>query len=141
MNWTIIKNEKQYNRALNRLDSIFDAKNGSKNSDEFDLLTMLIVKYEQENYGIEESDPIQVIKMKMDYMGIKQLDLIPYIGSKSTISKILSYKAPLTLKHIWLLSEALELPIELLAKPYKVDNWKFMKKFDSKIKNRLKASV
>lgn len=141
MNWTIIRNEKQYKKALNRLDTIFDTDKNSKHSDEFDLLTMLIMRYEEENYEIEESDPIQVIKMKMDYMGIKQVDLIPYFGSKSTTSKILSYKAPLTLKHIWLLSQKLELPIELLARPYKVDKWNFMKKYDSKIKRRLKASV
>lgn len=141
MNWTIIKDEKQYNKALKRLDSIFDATNDSKHSDEFDLLTMLINKYEHEHYKIEEADPIQVIKMKMDYMGIKQVDLIPYFGSKSTASKILSYKAPLTLKHIWLLSQKLDLPIELLARPYKVDKWNFMKNYDAKIKKRLKASV
>lgn len=138
MNWTIIKTEEQYTSALDRLDSIFDATNDSKNSDEFDLLTMLINKYEDEQFRIEEADPIQVIKMKMEYMGIKQKDLIRYLGSKSTISKILSYKAPLTLKHIWLLSQKLELPIELLAKPYKVDQWNFMKKFDSKIKEQLR---
>ncbi len=140
MNWTIIKNETQYNNALNRLDSIFDATNGSKNSDEFDLLSILISKYENEHFKIEGADPIQVIKMKMDYKNMKQVDLIPYFGSKSTTSKILSYKAPLTLKHIWLLSEKLDVPIELLAKPYKVDKWNFMKKYDTKIKKRLKAS-
>jgi len=141
MNWTIIKNEAQYSKALSRLESIFDSTNDSKHSDEFDLLTMLISKYENERYMIEEADPIQVIKMKMDYMDIKQVDLIPYFGSKSTTSKILSYKAPLTLKHIWLLSQKLDLAVELLAKPYKVDKWNFMKKYDSKIKKGLKASV
>ena len=65
----------------------------------------------------------------MDYMELKQKDLIPYFGSKSTVSKVLSYKTPLSLKHIWLLSRKLDLPIELLAKPYKVDHWNFMEKF------------
>jgi len=141
MNWTIIKNEKQYNKALNRLEEIFNSKNSSKHSDEFDLLSLLIMKYESEHFEIEEADPIQVIKMKMDYMGLKQADLIPFFGSKATASKILTYKSPLTLKHIWLLSKKLELPIELLAKPYNVDKWNFMKKYNSKIKGHLKASA
>lgn len=51
-------------------------------------------------------------------MNLKQKDLISVLGSKSTASKILSYKAPLTLKHIWALSDHLKLPVELLAKPY-----------------------
>lgn len=141
MNWTIIKSETEYIKALSRLDAIFDSKNNSKNSDEFDLLTILINKYEEDKYKIEEADPIQVIKMKMEYMDLKQKDLIPFFGSKSTASKILSYKSPLTLKHIWLLSDKLELPIELLAKPYKVSEWNFMKKYDLKISKRLKSKV
>ncbi|MEM8895944.1 MAG: hypothetical protein AAGC88_15280, partial [Bacteroidota bacterium] len=55
-------------------------------------------------------------------------DLVPCFGSKSTASKILSYRSPLTLKHVWVLSEKLKLPYGLLAQPYKVDKWKAMKK-------------
>ena len=128
MNWTIIKNEKVYQKALNRLDSIFKPKT-TKEQDEFDLLVLLINNYEEANYRIEESDPIQVIKMKMDYMGLNQKDMVNYIGSKATVSKILSYKSPLTLKHVWILSKILKLPVELLARPYKIDSWNFMKKF------------
>ena len=87
MNWTIIKNDKQYYAALERLEEIFDVDAASKHKDEFDLLSLLINKYEEENFPIEEADPIQVIKMKMDYMELKQKDLIPYFGSKSTASK------------------------------------------------------
>ena len=130
MNWSIIKNDKQYYTALDRLDEIFDTETNSKNSDEFDLLTLLINKYEENKYKIEPADPIQVIKMKMEYMNLKQKDLIPFFGSKATASKILSYKAPLTLKHIWLLSEKLQLPVELLARPYRIEQWGFMEKFE-----------
>ena len=141
MNWTIIKSGEQYYKALDRLDTIFESTNNSKHSDEFDLLSLLINKYEEENYPIEEVDPIQIIKMKMEYMSLKQKDLVPYFGSKSTTSKILSYKAPLTLKHIWLLSKKLNLQIGLLAKPYKVGEWGFMKKYDPKIRKQLTASA
>ena len=130
MNWSIIKSETQYNKALKRIDEIFHPKN-TKEQDEFDLLVLLINQFEETHFPIEEADPIQVLKMKMEYLGLKQKDLIPYIGSKSTVSKILSYNAPLTLKHVWVLSEELNIPIQLLAKPYKMSNWKFMKKFDS----------
>lgn len=58
MNWTIIKTERAYYKALNRLEEIFNIKNNSKHSDEFDLLTMLINKYEEENFKIEEADPL-----------------------------------------------------------------------------------
>jgi len=128
MNWTIIKNDKEYQSALNRLDVIFHPKS-TKEQDEFDLLVLLINQYEEANFHIEEADPIQVIKMKMDYLGLNQTDMVKYIGSKSTVSKILSYKSPLTLKHVWILSKILNLPVQLLARPYNVENWNFMKKF------------
>lgn len=118
MNWSIIKNEEQYQKAIDRMERIFNQTKDTKLSDEFDLLSLLISKYEEDNFAIDEADPIQIIKMKMDYMDLKQKDLISLFGSKSTTSKILSYKAPLTLKHIWALSDHLKLPVELLAKPY-----------------------
>ena len=130
MNWTIIRTEKEYKNALERLDAIFHPTN-TKEQDEYELLVMLINNYEGSNFHVEESDPIQVIKLKMKYMGLRQKDMIKYFGSKSTSSKILSYKSPLTLKYVWILSKVLDLPVELLAKPYKIDNWKFMKKFEN----------
>jgi HTH-type transcriptional regulator/antitoxin HigA len=131
MNWTIIRNEEQYRIALERIEEIFDTTNESENSDEFDLLSLLIRQYEEENYSIEEADPIAVIKMKMDYMGLRQKDLIPYFGSKSTVSKVLSYKMPLALKQVWLLSEKLELSVGLLARPYKIENRDFKNSTES----------
>ncbi len=139
MKWSILKNDKDYNKALARFEQIFDADPDSHVSDEFDLLSLLINTYEEKNYPIEEADPIQVIKMKMEYMGLKQRDLIPYFGSKATASKILSYKSPLTLKHVWILSQKLKLPVGLLAKPYKVRQWATMNKFDKGIKAGLRA--
>jgi hypothetical protein len=75
----------------------------------------------------------------MEYMGLRQHDLIPYFGSKSTASKILAYKSPLTLKHVWLLSKKLNLPAGLLAKPYKINQWNIMNKYGKGIKAGLKA--
>ena len=141
MNWTVIRNDKQYYAALERFEEIFDTDPRSKTNDEFDLLSLLINKYEEENYPIKEADPIEVIRMKMEYMELKQKDVIPYFGSKATASKILSYKAPLTLKHIWVLSEKLDLPLQLLARPYRIEQWGFMKKFHKSVKRRGKASV
>ena len=134
MNWTIIKNDSEYQKALERLDKIFKPKS-AKEQDEFDLLVLLINRYEESNYHIKEADPIQVIKMKMSYMGMRQKDMTEFFGSKATASKILSYKSPLTLKHVWVLSKILKLPVELLARPYNIEAWSFMKKFkDLKLK-------
>jgi len=129
MSWRIIKSEIDYDTAMNRLNEIFQPRSADE-QDEFDLLVLLITTYEAATYHIEEADPIQVFKTKMDYMNLQQKDMVKYIGSKATVSKILSYKSPLTLKHVWILSKILNLPIDLIARPYKLENWNIMKKFE-----------
>jgi HTH-type transcriptional regulator/antitoxin HigA len=44
--WKVIKTEKNYQKALSRLELIFDAKKGSKEGDELELLSLLIDNYE-----------------------------------------------------------------------------------------------
>jgi HTH-type transcriptional regulator/antitoxin HigA len=44
MEYTVIKNEKQYNKAINRLEHIFDAKKSTPEGNELELLTLLIDK-------------------------------------------------------------------------------------------------
>ena len=44
-----IKTERDYQKALKRLELIFDAKKGSKEGDELELLSLLIDNYEKEN--------------------------------------------------------------------------------------------
>lgn len=59
MKLKLIKTKKDYQAALNRLEQIFDAKNGTKEGDELEVLSLLIEKYEDENFPIEFPDPIE----------------------------------------------------------------------------------
>lgn len=118
MNWTILKTEEDYKRALSRMDDIFGATKDSKENDEFNLLLLLINAYEDKHHKIDDVDPIELIKLRMNFMDLKQKDLIPILGSKSTVSKILNYNQPLKLEHIWRLSTFLDIRIEDLAQPY-----------------------
>ena len=60
-------------------------------------------------------EPIEAIKFMMEQQGLKQRDLIPYIGSRSLVSEILSGKRNLTLEMIWALNEHLGIPINVLS--------------------------
>ena len=51
MNIKLIKTESDYRKALNRLDEIFDAKIGTPESDEADILGILVDEYEKKNYS------------------------------------------------------------------------------------------
>ncbi|MDO6803712.1 helix-turn-helix domain-containing protein [Wenyingzhuangia sp. 1_MG-2023] len=118
MNISPIRNEKDYQNALERLELIFDAKKDSKEGDELEILSMLIDKYENEVYPIGMPDPIEAIKFRMEQMGMKQKDLAEVIGFKSRVSEILNKKRKLTLEMIRKLSLTLHIPTEVLIQDY-----------------------
>src|SRR5581483_6193511 len=100
MNIKPIKTEKDYQKALKRLEIIFDARPGTKEGDELEILSVLIEKYEDKHYHIDAPDPIEAIKFRMEQMGYKQKDLAKIIGYKGRVSEILSRKRKLSLEMI-----------------------------------------
>ena len=120
MNIKPIKNETDYRTALKRLEVIFDAPDGSKESDEADLLGLIIDDYESKHYPIQAPDPIEAIKIRMEEMHLKQVDLIGEIGGKSRVSEILNRKRKLTLDMIRNLNKRLNLSSDLLISDYKL---------------------
>ncbi len=115
-----IKTEKDYQDALNRLEEIFDAKLGTPESDELEILGLMVDNYEKEHYPIEAPDPIEAIKIRMEEMNLKQVDLIPEIGGKSRVSEILNRKRRLTVEMIRKLSTRLNLSVNLLITEYQL---------------------
>lgn len=118
MKYKLIKSNKEYQTALERLDKIFDAKKGSAEADELELLSMLIEQYEDKHFPLNLPDPIEAIKFRMEQMGYTQTDLANAIGLKSRASEILNRKRKLTLDMIRSLNEKMNIPIELLVKEY-----------------------
>ena len=118
MNIRPIKTELDYNKALKRLEIIFDAKKGTKEGDELEILSILIEKFEKENYPIEMPDPIEAIKFRMEQLGMKQKDLAEVVGFKSRVSEILNRKRKLTIEMIRNLSQKLNIPTEVLIQNY-----------------------
>lgn len=113
-----IRNEKDYQNALKRLELIFDAKKGTEQGDELEILSILIDRYENENYPIGLQDPIEAIKFRMEQLGMKQKDLAEVVGFKSRVSEILSKKRKLTLDMIRKLNTTLHIPTEVLVQEY-----------------------
>ncbi len=72
---TIIKTEKEYQEALNRLDDIFDAKPNTEKGEELELLSLLIDDYEKKQIYIDLPDPIEAIIFRMDQMNLSTNDL------------------------------------------------------------------
>jgi HTH-type transcriptional regulator / antitoxin HigA len=115
-----IKTDSDYKQALKRLEIIFDASIGSPESDEADILGMMIDEYEKKHFPIEVPDPIEAIKIRMEEMQLKQVDLINEIGGKSRVSEILNRKRKLTVEMIRKLTIRLNLSPELLINDYQL---------------------
>jgi HTH-type transcriptional regulator/antitoxin HigA len=118
MKMKLIKTEADYTRVINRLEAIFDAKVGTAESDEADLLALLVDEYEKKHFPIAAPDPIEAIKIRMEEMQLKQVDLVKEIGGKSRVSEILNRKRKLTVEMIRKLSLRLNLSPDVLINDY-----------------------
>jgi len=67
----VIKTEKDYQQAIERLEMIFDAPIDTSEGDEAEILSILIEKYEDEHYPIGAPNPIEAIKFRMEQMNMK----------------------------------------------------------------------
>ena len=113
-----IKTKKDYEQALERLEVIFDAKRGTEEGDELEILGILIDQYENERFPIDLPDPIEAIKFRMEQMGYTQTDLANAIGLKSRASEILNKKRKLSLEMIRQLHDKFYIPTDVLIQAY-----------------------
>ena len=119
MKTKILKSEEEYNEACARIYKLINNSEkpiepDSPVGEEIELLSLVVEKYEHENYPIEPPNPIEAIKFRMDQMNIKQVDIAPLFGGSTRVSEVLRGKRPLTLKMITLLNRFLGIPFESL---------------------------
>lgn len=110
----VIKKDAEYEAALARLDELLDAEPGTPEGDEFELWVTLVEIYEEEHFPIDLPDPISAIRFRMEQAGLRQVDLVPYIGSRSRVSEVLNGKRKLSLSMIRKLHKDLSIPAEVL---------------------------
>ncbi len=120
MNIKPIRTESDYQSALRRLEEIFDAPIGTLESDEADIIGLMIDEYEKRHYPIDTPDPIEAIKIRMEEMGLKQVDLVDTIGGKSRVSEILNRKRRLTVEMIRKLTTRLNISTRVLINDYQL---------------------
>lgn len=117
-----IRNEHDYNAALERLDIIFDAPANTPDGDEAEILSLIIEKYEDEYYPIDAPDPIEAIKIRMEEMNLRQQDLVGVIGGKSRVSEVLNRKKKLTVDMIRSLEQFLQISATVLVGNYQLEH-------------------
>ena len=114
MKLRVIKTEADHEEALARIEEIFDAKPGTAEGCELELLSLLVERYEEEAFPIDLPDPVSAIRFRMEQHGLRNKDLVPYIGSASKVSEVLSGQRNLSLTMIRNLVKGLDIPPEVL---------------------------
>jgi HTH-type transcriptional regulator / antitoxin HigA len=115
-----IRNEEDYETALEEIEALWEAPSGTPEADRLELLVMLVEAYEAEHYPIPAPNPIALILHVMDARGLTRRDLEPYLGSRARVSEILNRRRPLSLEMIRKLQTGLGLPADVLVQPYEL---------------------
>ncbi len=121
LKYKVIKSEKQYLEYCNMLENILITT--PDNSDEIELLTLLIEKWDEEHFSNQSNDPVEIIKSLMEENNLKSKDLAEILGlSKSTVSKILNYHKGISKETIRKLSDFFKVSQQAFNRPYKLIN-------------------
>ena len=109
-----IRDDEDLKRVFRRLVKIFQAKDGTPQADERDVLVTLVEAYENKHYDFGPADPVEAIKFRMEQEGLTPRDLEAFIGPSGRVSEVLNRKRPLSLRMIKRLHEGLKIPYESL---------------------------
>jgi HTH-type transcriptional regulator / antitoxin HigA len=111
-----IKSQRDYQRALEEIDKLMDARLNTPEGDALDVLVTLVEKWEETHYPIDPPDLVSALEFVMEQRGLSRRDLEPYIGSRARVAEILNHKRSLTLPMIRRLHEGLKISAEVLIR-------------------------
>ena len=120
MNIKPIRTDKDYEEALQRVELLMNAKEGTVEFDELEILSTLIENYEEKHFSIDIPDPIEAIKFRMEQEGLKQKDVAELFGNKVRVSEVLNKKRRLTLDMVRNLHDNLSIPYDSLLNRYEL---------------------
>ncbi|SRR5216684_2802510 len=109
-----IKNDKDHERTLLRVEQLWGSAPGSPRGDELDVLVTLIEAYEKRTYPIDLPSPIDAIKFRLEQQGKDFSALIGVIGQRTRVYEVMRGDRPLSLNMIRKLHSKLKIPAEVL---------------------------
>ena len=114
-----IKSDRDYRRVLSEIDGLMDARPNSAEGDRLDVLTTLVVAWEEKHHEIDAPNPIEAIRFAMEQRGLTRRDLEPLIGSRARVAEVLNGKRSLTLSMIRRLHKTLGIAADVLIRESK----------------------
>ncbi len=114
-----IKTKKDHEAALARIYTLMqkNVKPGA-DSDELEVLSMLVEAYEIKHYPVPPPHPVEAIRFRLEQSGMSEKELNKLLGGRSRKSEIMSGKRKLSLNMIRVLHEKLNIPAETLIAAY-----------------------
>ncbi len=116
-----IRNEADYDAALEEIDRLWGAKSGTPNGDRLDVLATLIDAYEAKHHPIDPPDPVEAIRFRMEQQGLTRKDLEPMIGPRNRVADVLNRKRGLSIDMIRQLHDGLGISAEVLIRHSRMD--------------------
>ena len=114
----MIRTKKDYQLAMERFEKIFQAKPGTKESEEADVLAILIKNYEDKIFIIDAPDPLDAIRYRMEQQGLSNNDLAEILGYKSRVTDLFNGHRKLNLGMIRKLHDRLHISLETQIRHY-----------------------
>lgn len=109
-----IRTEADYEAVLRRIETLWGASAGTSDGDELDVLVTLTEAYEREHHPIDQPDPIEAIKFRLEQTGKDFRALIGIIGQRTRVYEVMRRARPLSLNMIRNLHRKLDIPAEVL---------------------------
>jgi HTH-type transcriptional regulator/antitoxin HigA len=112
----VIKTPADYRANMAQVGKLLarDPAPGTPEAEELETLVVLVHEYESRNFDIGSADAIEAIKFRMEQENLSQRDLVPFLGSRSKVSEVLSGRRPLTLSMMRALHAGLGIPAKVL---------------------------
>ena len=112
-----IRNDADHAAALRRIEELWEAPEGSEESDELEVLSTLVSAYEDTRWPIDAPDAVDVLRYVMERRNLSASDLVPYIGQRGRVYDVLNRRRRLSLTMIQRLHKELGIPADLLVQP------------------------
>lgn len=113
-----IRTEQDHDAALGEIETLMGAVPGTAEGDRLDVLVTLVQAYEAEHHAIEAPDPISLLHFVLEQRGLDRTALQPMLGNRGRVSEVMARRRPLTLAMIRRLQAGLDLPADILVRPY-----------------------
>jgi HTH-type transcriptional regulator/antitoxin HigA len=112
----VIKNEDQYREFSARASTLAgrDPAADTAEGRELEVLAVLLEDYERRHFPLEAPGPLDALRFRMEQLGLRPRDLVPFLGARSRVSEVLAGKRPLSLAMIRALHSRLGIPLSSL---------------------------